>query len=93
MADDAAMERIEVRELRREATAILRRVTAGETIEIAEYSRPVARIVPVQLTGLARLEAEGKVRWGRGDLLSIQPVKLAPGLRPPSQLVIEGRDE
>ncbi len=36
------MERVGVRELRRQASAILRRVAAGETVEVTDRGRPVA---------------------------------------------------
>jgi prevent-host-death family protein len=36
-----------VRELRQDASGILRQVKAGECIEITEHGRPIARIVPI----------------------------------------------
>ena len=41
------MERIGVRELRQHASRYLARVRAGETIEVTDRGRPVARLVPV----------------------------------------------
>ena len=40
------MERIGVRELRQHASRYLARVRAGETIEVTDRGRPVARLVP-----------------------------------------------
>ena len=40
------MERVGVRELRRDASAILRRVAAGETVEVTDRGRHVAVGVP-----------------------------------------------
>jgi antitoxin (DNA-binding transcriptional repressor) of toxin-antitoxin stability system len=85
------MERVGVRELRREASAILRRVGAGETVEVTDRGRPVALMVRAMPEGLARLEREGMLRHAEGDLLGIVPIKLEPGAVPPSQLVSEGR--
>lgn len=44
------MERIGVRELRQHASRYLARVRAGETIEVTDRGRPVARLVPVEET-------------------------------------------
>ena len=41
------MERIGVRELRQHASRYLARVRAGETIEVTDRGRPVARLVPI----------------------------------------------
>ena len=85
------MERVGVRELRREASAILRRVSAGETVEITDRGRPVALMVRTMPNGLARLESEGMLRRADGDLLEITPVRREPGAAPPSRLLAEGR--
>jgi prevent-host-death family protein len=87
------MERIGVRELRREASAILRRVAAGETVEVTDRGRSVAVLLRAMPAGLARLEGEGLVRRADGDLLELAPVQLQPGAGEPSRLVAEGRDE
>jgi prevent-host-death family protein len=87
------MERVGVRELRREASAILRRVAAGETVEVTDRGRSVAVLVRAMPAGLARLEGEGLVRRADGDLLELAPVQLQPGAGEPSRLVAEGRDE
>jgi len=87
------MERIGVRELRREASAILRRVAAGETVEVTDRGRSVAVLLRAMPAGLARLEGEGLVRRAEGDLLELAPVQLQPGAGEPSRLVAEGRDE
>lgn len=87
------MDRIGVRELRRDASAVLRRVAAGETIQITDRGRPVALLVRAMPDGLTRLEEEGLLRPASGDLLEIAPIPPKPGTRPPSELVSEGRDE
>ena len=87
------METIGVRELRRDASAILRRVAAGETIQVTDRGRPVALMVKAMPNGLERLEAEGMIRPGEGDLLSIEPVGPKPGVPLPSELVSQGREE
>ena len=47
---DNPSNQVGVRELRQEASAILRRVKAGELIEITEHGTPVARLVPIQVS-------------------------------------------
>ena len=85
------MERVGVRELRREASAILRRVAAGETLEVTDRGRPVAVLLRTMPSGLARLEREGLLRHAEADLLDLVPVRLPPGVAAPSRLVSEGR--
>jgi prevent-host-death family protein len=85
------MERVGVRELRREASAILRRVAAGETMEVTDRGRPVAVLLRTMPSGLARLEREGLLRRADGDLLDLTRVQLPPNVTAPSQLVSEGR--
>jgi prevent-host-death family protein len=85
------MERVGVRELRRQASSILRRVASGETIEVTDRGRPVAVLLRTMPTGLARLEREGLLRRAEADLLGLAPVELPPGAQAPSRLVSEGR--
>ena len=87
------MERVGVRELRRDASAILRRVAAGETVEVTDRGRLVAVLLRTMPVGLARLEREGLLRRAEGDLLTVSPIALAPGAAMPSSLVDEGRAE
>jgi prevent-host-death family protein len=85
------MERVGVRELRRQASAILRRVASGETIQVTDRGGPVAMLVQVLPEGLERLEVEGMLRSGKGDLLGISPVAPRPGTQLPSELISQGR--
>ena len=87
------MERVGIRELRLQASAILRRVAAGETFEVTDRGRPVAVLVKAQSSGMDQLEAEGLIRPAVGDLLDIEPVRLPRGTTRPSQLVAQGREE
>lgn len=87
------MERVGVRELRRQASAILRRVAAGETVEVTDRGRSVAVMVRTMPSGLARLEREGLLRHAEGDLLDLATVRLPVGAAAPSELVAQGRAE
>ena len=77
--------------MRREASAILRRVAAGETVEVTDRGRPVAVLLRSMPVGLARLEREGVLRPVEGDLLDLLPVRLPRNATAPSQRVSEGR--
>lgn len=85
------MERVGVRELRRDASGILRRVAAGETIEVTDRGRPVAILLKSSSAGLARLEREGLLRRGEGRLLDLTPIRLLHRAKRPSDVVAEGR--
>lgn len=85
------MERVGVRELRRNASAILRRVAAGDTVEVTDRGRLVAVLLRAMPSGIARLEREGLLRRGEGDLLDLALVQRPPGSVEPSRRVAEGR--
>lgn len=88
------MERIGVRELRQNASKYLRRVAAGETIEVSDRGRPVARILPITSAGWDQLVAEGRIRLADGDLRNLPPpLPIPDGIPPPSELVSRMRDE
>ncbi len=60
----AVMDSVTVSELNRQTAKVLERVKAGESVEISEYGRPVARIMPATPTTgaplLDRLIAQGR---------------------------------
>lgn len=87
------MERVGVRELRNQTSALLRRVASGETVELTDRGRTVALLVQAMPGGLDRLEQEGLLRRGEGDLLELKPMALPPGAMAPSELISRGRDE
>ncbi len=87
------MERVGVRELRQQASAILRRVAAGETVEVTDRGRPVAVLIKTMPSGLARLEREGMLRRAQADLLELRAIPLPAGAAAPSTRVPEGRAE
>ena len=55
------MDRIGVRELRQHASRYLERVSRGESLEVTDRGRPVARLVPVTTDAWADMIASGKV--------------------------------
>lgn len=69
------MRTIGVRELRQRASEWLRRVEAGETVEVHNRGRPVALLTPIPRGSVVdRLAAEGRLRRGRGNLLDHRPL-------------------
>lgn len=60
-----------IRELRQQASAVLRRVVRGETIEVTDHGHPVARIVPFRPGTLDQLVLEGQATAAGGDLLDL----------------------
>jgi prevent-host-death family protein len=83
MADRA---RVGIRELRQNLSVYVRRVKAGETLEVTEQNQPVALLAPLPkepMSARDRLIAEGRLIPGKGDLMealkNVEPIKLAPG--------------
>jgi prevent-host-death family protein len=90
------MSQVGVRELRQRASELLRRVEAGETIEVTDRGRPVAVLAPLPDRGpLERLRAAGDLTRGTGDIADLpEPIKLVPGQEPPSRVLARlRRDE
>jgi len=72
------MSSVGIRELRQRASELLRRVEAGEAIEVTDRGRPVALLTPVPQQGrLERLRAAGEVVGA-----SVKLAELPPPLRP-----------
>ena len=76
--------RVGVRELRQNLSVYLRRIAAGETLEVTEHGRPVARLGPLppqRMSVLDRLVSEGRAIPGRGGNLADlgPPPDIGPG--------------
>lgn len=89
------MDRVGVRELRQNASALLDLVADGAVIEITNHGRPVARLVPIASTGTSRedLLAHGHLRPGRGKVLDVEPVTLPSGTPSTEDLLAQLREE
>ena len=83
-----------VRELRQNLSVYLRRVEAGEALEVTERGRPVAMLVPLKKpsTVVERLVASGRASTRQGDLIELGPPpgKVSSGL---SEALARGRKE
>jgi prevent-host-death family protein len=88
------MARVGIRELRQNASALIRRAVAGETIEVTEHGRPVARIVPLRGGSvLDQMVAEGRATSARGDLLDFKPLAPIAGRPLLSDVLAELRND
>ena len=86
------MIRAGIRELRQNASVLIRRVIEGETIEVTERGRPVARIVPLHgRSVLDQMVSEGRATAARGDLLDIKPLPPVAGKRSLSDILADLR--
>ncbi len=85
-----------VRELRQRASELLRRVEAGETIEVTDRGRPVALLAPLpDGEPLDRLRAAGEAIPAAGSLDDLpKPLPLPAGREAPSVVLLRlRRDE
>ena len=67
------LEQVGVREIRQNLSRYLTRVEAGESFEVTDHGRPVARLSPVGVTRsptLERLAAAGWLILGTGENLA-----------------------
>ena len=86
------MIRAGIRELRQNASSLIRRVIEGETIEVTDRGRPVARIVPLHgRSVLDQMIAEGRATPARGDLLDLKPLPPVSGKRRLSDVLADLR--
>ena len=90
------MASVGIRELRQRASELLRRVEQGETIEITDRGRPVARLAPLpEGDRLERLRASGDIESATGALDDLpDPLALPHGVERPSDALARlRRDE
>lgn len=78
-----------IRELRQRASELLRRVEAGETIEITDRGRPVAVLAPLpNQRPIERLRVSGDLEPAGSALKDLpEPLPLAPGQEAPSSVL------
>lgn len=84
-----------VRELRQRASELLRRVQAGEVIEVTDHGLPVARLGPIPDQGpLERLRDLGELEGTRGPLDHLpDPLPLGGTQESPSRVLARLRSE
>ncbi len=90
------MATVGVRELRQRASELLRRVEAGERIEVTDRGRPVAVLAPLPGPDpIERLRATGDLTPARRDMADVpDPLPLRAGQEAPSAILARlRRDE
>ena len=90
------MRSIGVRELRQQASRYLREVERGDSIEVTDRGRPVARLVPIPRSSrIDALLASGDISPAAGDPLELgdplEPVRGVP--LPSAELAAMRKDE
>jgi prevent-host-death family protein len=87
------MRSIGIRQLRQQASTLLRDVERGERIEVTDRGRPVALLVP--MPGGDRIEgllASGRLSPAAGDLLELgDPLEARDGAPLPTKALAETR--
>lgn len=94
MGEHESLPRVGVRELRQNLSVYLRRVKAGETLEVTEQGRPVGLLTPLPTRRLTRLEQlieTGVATPASGSLADLPPPPRTRG-RPLSASLRELRD-
>jgi prevent-host-death family protein len=83
------MASVGVRELRQQASVLLRLVEQGETVEITDRGRPVALLTPIpQGSPLERMRAVGEVEAATADLDDLpEPLVLPREAELPSRVL------
>lgn len=92
------MEPVSIRELSTNASAVIRRVNGGETVQVTSHGTVVAVIMPVSQRERAHaaLVSAGVLTGGSGNLgaiLSAGPVTVPEGKPRAADLLAELRDE
>jgi prevent-host-death family protein len=89
------MVQVGIRELRDNVSAVIKRVAAGEPVEVTDHGHPVARIVPLRhRSRYDQMVAEGRITPAEGNLLDEEPLPVPPGMPLPSEVLAElRRDE
>lgn len=93
--DDQRPARVGIRELRQNLSVYLRRVKAGETLEVTEHGQTVARLTPQPadaLSPLQRLIAEGRATAPTSRIQDIPPPMKIEGVTV-SKILQQMRDE
>ena len=83
------MASVGIRELRQRASELLRRVQAGETIEVTDRGRPMAVLTPLpDGDRIERLRASGELVSSSHELDTLaDPIALDPCQEPPSSVL------
>lgn len=85
------MNTIGIRELKQNASEVIKRVSSGEWLVVTDRGRPVAQISPINSSALGRLIDAGLVKLATNELSSLpKPLKAPRGVSL-SNMIIEER--
>ncbi|QEO09765.1 type II toxin-antitoxin system Phd/YefM family antitoxin [Protaetiibacter larvae] len=84
------MEQIGIRALKQNASAVVARVAAGESLVITDRGRAVAQLVPLPATPIERMLADGTASAPARDIRTLSAPAAGPDL---SASLREQRDE
>jgi prevent-host-death family protein len=87
------MDRIPIRSLNQDTAGVLARVERGETVEITNRGRPIARIVPVGVDPLHELVNSGVIAPPTITLPFTVPTGAPPAGQEAGELISDLRDE
>jgi len=97
MSEGDTPARVGVRELRQNLSVYLRRVEKGETLDVTEHGRLVARLAPApapETSILDRLIAEGRATPASRSIADLpEPIKLPAGSESVSDVLLRMREE
>jgi prevent-host-death family protein len=86
--------RVNIHQLKARLSEYLRRVKAGQIVEISERGTPIAWLVPMAQPVATRLEAArqaGLIQWSQRKLEARTPPARVRGRRTVAELVVRGR--
>ncbi len=88
------MATIGIRELKQNASAVVARAAAGETLTVTDRGRPAAQLSPLPASPLSRLLEAGAARSARTSLADLPaPASAPPGRGSLSAALAELRDD
>ena len=86
------MDRVGIRELKQNASAVAARVSAGESLIVTDRGRPVMRLVPYRADAFDELVAAGVIVPGTQDFNELPERSLIDGT-PISEEIINARSD
>jgi antitoxin (DNA-binding transcriptional repressor) of toxin-antitoxin stability system len=97
MSDHERPSRVGVRELRQNLSVYLRRVEQGETFEVTDHGRPVARLgrpAGQEMSVLDRMIAEGRATPAKREFSGFHPaLEPLPGGESLTDILLAMREE
>lgn len=74
------MAEVGIRELKQNASAVVAKAAAGESITITDRKRPVAQMTPIPASRLESLIGQGKARPAKVDIAKLESPAPGPDL-------------